>query len=57
MNRAWHIATKELLQTRRDRLAALFTIILPMVFTIFLGLIIGSRAATTASRWRWSIKT
>ena len=41
MNRAWHIATKELLQTRRDRLAALFTIILPVVFTVFLGLIFG----------------
>ena len=42
-NRAWRIASKELLQTRRDRLAALFTIILPVVFTIFLGLIIGSQ--------------
>jgi ABC-2 type transport system permease protein len=42
VNRAWRIAGKELLQTRRDRLAALFTIILPVVFTIFLGLIIGS---------------
>jgi ABC-2 type transport system permease protein len=42
MNRAWRIAAKELLQTRRDRLAAVFTIILPIVFTIFLGLIIGS---------------
>jgi ABC-2 type transport system permease protein len=41
-DRAWRIASKELLQTRRDRLAALFTIILPVVFTIFLGLIIGS---------------
>ena len=44
MNRAWRIATKELLQTRRDRLAAVFTIVLPIVFTIFLGLIIGSAA-------------
>jgi ABC-type multidrug transport system permease subunit len=42
VNRAWHIAAKELLQTRRDRLAAVFTIILPIVFTIFLGVIIGS---------------
>lgn len=42
MSRAWRIASKELLQTRRDRLAAVFTIILPIVFTIFLGLIIGS---------------
>jgi ABC-type multidrug transport system permease subunit len=42
MNRAWTITKKELLQTRRDRLAALFTLILPVVFTIFLGIIIGS---------------
>jgi ABC-2 type transport system permease protein len=42
MSRSWQIALKELLQTRRDRLAALFTIILPVIFTIFLGLIIGS---------------
>ncbi len=42
VNRAWRIAAKELLQTRRDRLAAVFTIILPIVFTIFLGVIIGS---------------
>jgi ABC-2 type transport system permease protein len=41
-DKAWQIARKELLQTRRDRLAALFTIILPVVFTIFLGLILGS---------------
>jgi len=42
MSRAWPIAAKELLQTRRDRLAAVFTIVLPIVFTIFLGVIIGS---------------
>ncbi len=42
MSRSWSIAKKELLQTRRDRLAALFTLILPVVFTIFLGVIIGS---------------
>jgi ABC-2 type transport system permease protein len=41
VRRVWHIATKELLQTRRDRLAALFTIVLPVVFTVFLGLIFG----------------
>jgi ABC-type multidrug transport system permease subunit len=39
---AWYIATKELLENRRDGLAALFTIVLPVIFTIFLGLIIGS---------------
>ena len=36
--RAWQIAAKELLQTRRDKLAAVFTIIVPVMFTIFLGL-------------------
>ena len=41
MRRLWHIASKELLQTRRDRLAALFTIVLPVIFTVFLGLIFG----------------
>jgi ABC-2 type transport system permease protein len=44
MSRAWRIASKELLQTRRDRLAALFTLVLPVIFTIFLGLIIGGIA-------------
>jgi len=44
VNRAWRIAVKELLQTVRDKLAAIFTIILPIVFTIFLGLIIGNQA-------------
>lgn len=43
MSRAWRIAAKELLQTGRDKLAAIFTIILPIVFTIFLGLIIGNQ--------------
>jgi ABC-type multidrug transport system permease subunit len=42
MTRAWHITTKELLQTSRDRLAALFTLVLPVVMTIFLGLLIGT---------------
>jgi ABC-2 type transport system permease protein len=41
VRRVWYIAGKELLQTRRDRLAALFTIILPVVFTVFLGILIG----------------
>ncbi len=41
MSRVWHIAFKELLQTRRDRLAALFTLILPVIFTVFLGIMIG----------------
>ena len=42
MRHAWYIAQKDLLENRRDRLAALFTIVLPVIFTIFLGLIIGS---------------
>jgi ABC-type multidrug transport system permease subunit len=37
----WHIAGKEITQTRRDRLAFLFTIVLPVIFTLFLGLLIG----------------
>ncbi|MCL5736416.1 MAG: ABC transporter permease [Actinobacteria bacterium] len=42
MRSAWYIAVKDLLQTRRDRLAALFTIVLPVIFTVVLGLVIGS---------------
>jgi ABC-2 type transport system permease protein len=41
MRKVWHIAGKELLQARRDKLAFLFTIVLPVVFTVFLGLLIG----------------
>ncbi len=41
MRHGWHIATKELLQTRRDRLAALFTLVLPVIFTVVLGILIG----------------
>ena len=41
MRKVWYITGKELLQTRRDRLAALFTIVLPVVFTVFLGILIG----------------
>jgi hypothetical protein len=42
MRHVWYIATKELLQNRRDRLAALFTLVLPVIFTVVLGLIIGT---------------
>jgi linearmycin/streptolysin S transport system permease protein len=38
MRRAWYIATKDLLENRRDKLAALFTLVLPVIFTIVLGL-------------------
>jgi len=41
VNKVWHLAVKELLQTRRDRLAAVFTVFVPVVFTIFLGVLIG----------------
>jgi ABC-2 type transport system permease protein len=40
VRRVWQIASKELLQNRRDRLAALFTLVLPVIFTVFLGLLI-----------------
>lgn len=36
----WTIAAKDLLLTRRDRLAALFTLILPLVFTAFMGMLL-----------------
>ncbi len=41
MRRVWHLAAKDLLQTRRDRLNALFTLILPVAFTVFFGLLLG----------------
>ncbi len=41
MSRVLHITAKELLQNRRDRLAAIFTIIVPVIFTVFLGILIG----------------
>lgn len=44
MRRTWQIAAKELLETRRDGLAALFTIVLPVVFTVFLGVLLGGAA-------------
>lgn len=47
MKRMWDIARKELLQNRRDRLALLFTIVLPVIFTVFLGLLIPSEDDTT----------
>jgi ABC-2 type transport system permease protein len=41
VRRVLDIAAKELLQNRRDKLAALFTIIVPVIFTVFLGVLIG----------------
>jgi ABC-2 type transport system permease protein len=42
MNRIWTLASKDLLETRRDRLALLFTVIMPLLFTTFFGLMFGS---------------
>ncbi len=41
VGRVWPVLGKELLQTRRDRLAALFTFILPIVFMAFFGYLFG----------------
>jgi ABC-2 type transport system permease protein len=43
MRRAWYVTTKELRQNRRDPLATLFTVFLPVIFTVVLGLVIGSQ--------------
>ena len=40
MRRTWHIIGKELLQNLRDPLALVFTVVMPLVFTVFLGFII-----------------
>jgi len=48
MRRVWHIAAKELLQARRDRLAALFTLVLPVIFTVVLGILIGGADAANS---------
>lgn len=42
MNRIWTLAAKDLLETRRDRLALLFTVIMPLAFTAFFGLMFGA---------------
>jgi ABC-2 type transport system permease protein len=41
MNRIWSLAQKDLLLTRRDRMVALFTVIMPLAFTVFFGLLFG----------------
>ncbi len=41
MSRIWTLAAKDLLETRRDRLALLFTVIMPLAFTGFFGLMFG----------------
>jgi len=44
--RVWPVLGKELLQTRRDRLAALFTFVLPIVFMAFFGYLFGGEQFT-----------
>jgi len=39
MRRGWALASKDLLETRRDKLAGLFTLAMPLAFTLFLGLL------------------
>ena len=41
MSRVWTLARKDLLETRRDRLSAIFIIIMPIAFTTFFGLMFG----------------
>jgi ABC-2 type transport system permease protein len=47
MRTAWVLARKDLLQTRRDRLAAIFTIVLPIVFMVFFGYLLGGSSNNT----------
>jgi ABC-2 type transport system permease protein len=42
MNRVWTLAGKDLLETRRDRLSAIFIVIMPIAFTAFFGAMFGS---------------
>jgi ABC-2 type transport system permease protein len=41
VKRVWTLAGKDLLETRRDRLALLFTVVMPLAFTTFFGLMFG----------------
>lgn len=41
MSRVWAVVAKDLLQTSRDRMAAIFTVLMPLAFTAFLGVVIG----------------
>ncbi len=42
MSRIWTLARKDLLETRRDRLSAIFIVIMPIAFTAFFGIMFGS---------------
>ena len=39
MRRIWTLAVKDLMETRRDRLSLLFTLVAPLIFTTFFGLL------------------
>lgn len=39
LKRIWAVAGKDLLETRRDKLAPIFTIVMPLAFTAFFGLL------------------
>jgi ABC-2 type transport system permease protein len=39
VRRVWALAGKDLLETRRDKLAGVFTLVMPLAFTLFLGLL------------------
>jgi ABC-type Na+ efflux pump permease subunit len=41
VNRVWTLCRKDLLETRRDRLSAIFIVIMPIAFTTFFGLMFG----------------
>lgn len=41
MSRIWTLVGKDVLQTRRDRLSLIFTLIMPIAFTVFFGLMFG----------------
>jgi len=41
VKRIWTLVAKDFLETRRDRLALLFTVIMPLAFTAFFGLMFG----------------
>ncbi len=42
MKRVWTLVVKDLVETRRDRLALLFTVIMPLLFTSFFGVMFAS---------------
>ena len=55
VSRIWTLARKDLLETRRDRLSALFIIVMPLAFTTFFGLLFGG--GSDACRWPSTTRT